>query len=447
MNFIITNVKIVNEGVISEGVVYTKDSRIAKIAASKDDLIPEAPFAVIDGEGKYLLPGVIDDQVHFRDPGLTHKADIYTESKAAIAGGVTSFMEMPNTIPQTLTQDLLKQKYNHASENSLANYSFYMGASNDNIKEIVKTDPAKVCGVKVFMGASTGNMLVDDPDTLKNIFSESPLLVAVHCEDESIIRKNTEVYKEKFGEHIPVNMHPAIRSEEACYRSSSKAVELAEKYNTRLHVLHLSTAKETKLFDNSMDRSNKKITSEVCIHHLWFDDRDYEKLGTRIKWNPAIKSARDKEALMDAVLNGKIDVIATDHAPHTLDEKSNTYFKAPSGGPMVQHSLPAMLEFYDQGKISLTQLVDKMCHAPADIFRIHNRGYIREGYYADLVLVDLDESWVVNKSNILYKCGWSPMENVSFKSKITHTFVNGNLVYFNGYFDESYRGKQLIFNR
>jgi len=447
VNFVIKNVNIVNEGEIFQGVVYTRNEKIERIARNHEDIAPQSPFAVIDGSGKYLMPGIIDDQVHFRDPGLTYKADIYSESKAAVAGGVTSFMDMPNTIPQTITQELLEKKYQFAALHSLANFSFYMGASNDNIDEIVKTDPLSVCGVKVFMGASTGNMLVNDPDALRLIFSLSPVLVAVHCEDEVIIQSNLKAYKEKYGEGITVNMHPLIRSEEACYKSSSSAIELAEKYNTRLHILHISTAKELELFNNSIPLAEKKITSEVCIHHLWFDESDYKRSGSFIKWNPAIKTRHDKESLLKAVLSNTIDVIATDHAPHTIEEKKNPYLQSPSGGPMVQHSLVAMLELNHKGMISLEHIVQKMCHSPAELFKINKRGYIREGYFADLVLVDMNDPWTVSKDNILYKCAWSPFEGTRFRSKITHTFVNGNMVYFNGYFDEEHKGKRLIFNR
>lgn len=437
----------VNEGMVFGGGVFLQDGRIQRVFMNGD--MPDVPESaeIIDADGLHLIPGVIDDQVHFRDPGLTHKADLYTESKAAVAGGITSFMEMPNTIPQTLTQELLEKKYNLGAEKSLANYSFYMGASNDNLEEILKTDPETVCGIKVFMGASTGNMLVDDPDVLEQIFAHAPTLVAVHCEDEHTIRENTRILKERMGEDVPISYHPMIRSEEACYRSSSFAVELAEKHNTRLHVLHLSTARELELFDNPRPLEEKRITAEVCVHHLWFHDADYPRLGTLIKWNPAIKSIEDKDELLMGLLSGKIDVLATDHAPHTLEEKENTYFKAPSGGPLVQHSLVAMLEFYHNAKITLEQIVDKMCHAPAKCFRLKNRGYIREGYAADVVLVNLNSPWKVDRDNILYKCGWSPFEGEEFRSHISHTFVNGHMVYNNGVFDESRKGERLLFDR
>jgi dihydroorotase len=445
--YYIKNAIIVNEGMVFGGGVYVIDGQIRLVFMNGDQpKIPEGAV-VIDANGLHLIPGVIDDQVHFRDPGLTHKADLYTESKAAVAGGVTSFMEMPNTIPQTLTQELLAKKYMRGAEKSLANYSFYMGASNDNLEEILKTDPASVCGVKVFMGASTGNMLVDDPETLDQIFEKAPTLVAVHCEDESIIRENTRIMKERFGEDIPVKYHPLIRSDEACYRSSSFAVDLAKKHGTRLHVLHLSTARELELFDNSIPLEDKKITSEVCVHHLWFHEGDYERLGNNIKWNPAIKSIDDRDELLKGLLADKLDVVATDHAPHTKEEKQNTYFKAPSGGPLVQHSLPAMLEFYKRGVMSIEKVVEKMCHAPAQCFKVKNRGFIREGYAADLVLIDLNDPWKVESENILYKCGWSPFEGQEFTSQVTHTFVNGHLAYKHGEFDESVKGERLMFDR
>ena len=445
----IINALIVNEGEIFEGDVLIRNGKIEKIGKKSENssISPMEGTPQIDAKGKYLLPGVIDDQVHFRDPGLTHKADIYTESKAAIAGGVTSFMEMPNTIPNVLTQELLEDKYEMAVEKSLANYSFYMGASNDNIDEILKTDPNNVCGIKVFMGSSTGNMLVDDIDVLNGIFSKAKLLVAVHCEDEKTIQNNTKLFRGKYGENVPLEAHPLIRSGEACYKSSKLAVGLAKLHNTRLHVLHLSTAKEMELFDSETPLKNKRITAEVCVHHLWFNNADYEKYGTRIKWNPAIKTRNDQEKLFEALLENKLDVIATDHAPHTLNEKTNSYFKAPSGGPLVQHSLLAMLDFYHQHKISIEKITEKMCHAPAVCFQIDKRGFIREGYYADFVIVDTNSKTEVDKSNILYKVGWSPFEGHVFKSKITHTFVNGRLVYNHGKFDETVKGQRLKFNR
>lgn len=455
-NYYIHNARIVNEGEIFHGSLIVRDGLIDKVIRQEEttgylEVVKGMPS--LDAGGKFLIPGVIDDQVHFREPGLTHKGEIYTESRAAIAGGVTSFMEMPNTLPQTLTQELLEQKYRLASEKSLANYSFYIGASNDNLDEILKTDPSNVCGLKVFMGASTGNMLVDNPETLDKIFSKVKFLVAVHCEDETIIRSNMEHFRELYNEDIPLFAHPLIRSEEACYRSTSLAIQLAKKYNTRLHVLHLSTSHEMILFSNDRPLADKKITAEVCVHHLWFSDNDYRTLGNRIKWNPAIKSSHDREALWKALLEDKLDVVATDHAPHTLEEKANKYLKAPSGGPLVQHSLPAMLDFYHQGRISLEKVVEKMCHAPAVCFQVDRRGFIREGYCADLALIDPDQPWEVNPSNIFYKCGWSPFEGHTFGSKITHTFVNGNLVYeaepqlLESHFDESVRGMRLKFNR
>jgi dihydroorotase len=445
----ITNARIINEGEIFEGSVLVEEGRISKITRKEELFKGQLPRGckIIDAYGNYLIPGIIDDQVHFRDPGLTHKADIYTESKAAVAGGVTSFMDMPNTKPQTLTQELLEDKYKMAASKSLANYSFYMGASNDNLDELLKTDPEKVCGIKVFLGASTGNMLVDDPRVIEEIFSRARMLVAVHCEDEGIIRANSESLMNEYGESIPIEMHPVIRSEEACYESSSFAVGMARKHETRLHVLHLSTARELGLFDNQDSLDKKKITAEVCIHHLWFDDDDYPEHGNRIKWNPAIKTAYDREALLEALKMDIIDVVATDHAPHTLEEKKQSYFRAPSGGPLVQHSLVAMLEMHLQGRIPLAKIVQKMCHAPADCFQVRERGYIRQGYWADLVLFNLNYPWIVDQNNIFYKCGWSPFEGITFGSRVTHTFVNGHLVYEDGIFDESIKGQRLLFDR
>ena len=440
---LISNALLVNEGKIFLSDVLIEKGLISQIGQSLDVKVDHR----IDAKRKYLFPGIIDDQVHFREPGLTHKGELYTESKAAVAGGITSFMEMPNTKPQTLTQEVLEQKYQRAKEVSLANYSFFMGASNDNLDEVLKTDSKKVGAIKIFMGSSTGNMLVDDKSVLENIFKKSKMLIAVHCEDEATIQQNTAHYKSIYGEDVPIEMHPKIRSDEACYKSSSMAIELAKKYNTRLHVFHLSTAKEMELFRNDIPLKEKRITAEVCIHHLWFDDSQYADKGTHIKWNPAVKSKADKEAVFEALLDDRIDIIATDHAPHTLEEKNNTYFNAPSGGPLVQHALVAMLEFYHQDKISLEKIVEKMCHGPAICFQIENRGFIREGYAADLVLVDTNDSWTVNKENILYKCGWSPFEGDMFKSKVTHTWVNGHLVYQNGIFDESLKGQRLTFDR
>lgn len=448
MGTLLKNAKIVNEGKIVSGHVLIENETIARIFKVEDDITSlETINEVVDVKGSYLLPGVIDDQVHFREPGLTHKANIQTESRAAVAGGITSFMEMPNTVPNTLTQELLQDKYDIAEKTSYANYSFYMGASNDNIEEVLKTDPKTVCGVKVFMGSSTGNMLVDNPDTLEELFSKCKLLIAAHCEDETTIRNNMAAYKEKYGEDVPVTCHPEIRSEEACYKSSSFAIQLAKKHNTRFHLFHLSTAKELELLENKTPLKEKRITAEACVHHLWFSDEDYKAKGNFIKWNPAVKKASDRDAILQAVLDNTIDVIATDHAPHTLEEKQKSYFEAPSGGPLVQHALVAMLEHYHNGKISLEKIVEKMSHAVADCFHIENRGFIREGYFADFVVVDLNNPWTVEKSNILYKCGWSPFEGTTFKSKVLKTFVNGTLVYDSGTFNENYRGKRLTFYR
>jgi dihydroorotase len=445
MDLLIKNIIIVNEGTQQPGSLLIDHGKIAKILSPQEENTITVK-QVIDGKGKYLFPGIIDEHVHFREPGLTQKADIYTESKAAIAGGVTSYMEMPNTIPQTINQQLLADKFDLAAQKSLANFSFYIGATNENLREIKKINPTEVCGVKVFMGSSTGNMLVDDK-ALTGIFAESPLLIATHCEDDTTIKNNILKFKKEFGENVPIHYHPKIRSEEACYKSSSLAIELAQKYNSRLHILHLSTAKELDLLDQSIPSKNKKITSEVCVHHLWFSDLDYPKHGTRIKWNPAIKTLKDRDALLEGLKNNKIDVVATDHAPHTLEEKEHSYFKAASGGPLVQHSLVAMLELYHQKKITLEEIVNKMCHTPADIFQIDKRGYIREGYWADLVLVDLQNPWTVHKNNILYKCKWSPFEGQRFNSKITHTIVNGNIVFNQGQFNEEIKGIRLKFNR
>jgi dihydroorotase len=434
---------LVNEGQIFVADVLIKDGLIEKIAPD----ISYAGAKVINAAGLHLLPGMIDDQVHFREPGLTHKADIFSESMAAVAGGITSYMEMPNTVPNTLSQELLADKYQIASEMSLANYSFFMGASNDNLEEVLKTDPATVCGIKVFMGSSTGNMLVDNEKVLENIFKEAPMLIATHCEDEHTIQHNLKVFKEKYGDDLTIEMHPLIRSAEACYLSSSMAVELAKRHNTRLHILHISTAREVALFSNNVPLKDKRITAEACVHHLWFDDRDYASKGNWIKWNPAIKTAADKEAILKGVLDGHIDVIATDHAPHTIEEKSQPYSKAPSGGPLVQHALSALLEMYHQQKISLTQIVEKTAHHVAECFNIDKRGYIREGYWADLVLVNLNDPVTVTKNNILYKCGWSPFEGQTFQSEITHTFVSGNLAYQLGKFMTNETGKRLNFNR
>ena len=441
---LITNANIVNEGKVFEGDVFIRDQYIEAIGK---DLSRRSANLVIDARGKFLMPGVIDDQVHFREPGLTHKGNIHSESRAAVAGGVTSYMEMPNTNPPAFTQELLAEKYSIASRTSLANYSFYMGASNDNLDEVMKTDIKNVCGLKIFMGSSTGNLLVDDPKTLEGFFSKFPSLIAAHCEDESTIRNNSAEYKQRYGEDVPIECHPQIRSVDACFKSSSFAIGLAKKHGTRFHVLHISTAKETSLFDNNIPLAKKKITSEACIHHMWFNDSDYKKLGTLIKWNPAIKTADDQDAIFAAMLDGRIDVIATDHAPHTRDEKQNTYFKAPSGGPLIQHSLVAMLEFYHRGKINLEKIVEKMSHNPAILFQINKRGFIREGYFADVVLVDLKKPWTIGPENILAKCGWSPFEGSTMSSQVTHTFVSGHLAYAEGKLNEEKMGERLYFDR
>lgn len=443
-SILLLNARIVNEGSITEGDILVKNGLIEKISKN---LSGNAADITIDVKGNVLMPGVIDDQVHFREPGLTAKADIYSESRAAVGGGITTFMEMPNTVPNTLSQSLLQDKYDIAARNSLANYSFFMGASNDNFEEVIKTDPKRVCGIKIFMGSSTGNMLVDNAQVLEKIFRNAPMLVAVHCEDEATIRANTAFYKEKFGEDIAPEYHAEIRNEAACYTSSSFAVALARKFNTRLHVLHISTKKELELFSNDIPLRDKKITAEVCVHHLWFDRSDYSRLGNLIKWNPSIKEAKHKEALLQALLDDRLDILATDHAPHTMEEKKKGYWQAPSGGPLVQHSLQLMLEFHRQGKIGLEKIVEKMCHAPADCFRIKNRGYIREGYHADLVVVDLNDPWKVSKSNILYKCGWSALEGQEFSSRVTHTIVSGHLAFEHGSFDEAIMGERLLFDR
>jgi dihydroorotase len=444
-NILIKNAKIVNEGKIIEGDILIEDDIIKQIDTSIS--VKSADMTVIDAEGNYVLPGMIDDQVHFREPGLTHKANIETESKAALAGGITSFIEMPNTNPQTTTVEKLEEKFAMAANSSYANYSFMFGGTNDNLEEILKVDTKTVAGLKLFLGSSTGNMLVDDPKVIEKIFSSTDMVISVHCEDEATIRKNLATYKDEYGDDIPMEMHPIIRSEEACYLSSSKAIELANKTGARLHVFHLSTGKETNLFSNKLPLKDKKITAEVCIHHLWFSDEDYPKKGSHIKWNPAVKTAKDREQLWKALLDDRIDVIATDHAPHTLEEKSNPYTSAPSGGPLVQHALVALLEAHHQGKISIEKIVQKACHNPAILFDVEKRGYVKEGYYADLVIANLQSPWTVNKSNILYKCGWSPFEGNTFKSRITHTFVNGQLVYNNFKVLDVKAGKRLTFKR
>lgn len=442
---LIKNAKIVTEGKIFEGDVLIQNDIISKIA---DSISAKPNVRVIDAEGDFLIPGVIDDQVHFREPGLTHKATIASESRAAVAGGITSFIEQPNTVPNAVTQELLEEKYAIAAKTSYANYSFMMGGTNDNLEEILKTNPKNVAGIKLFLGSSTGNMLVDNPQVIESIFSSTDMLIAVHCEDETTIKNNLALYKEKFGDKIPVNKHHLIRSAEACYISSSNAIALAQKTGARLHVFHLSTAKEMELFTNKIPLEQKKITAEVCIHHLWFTNEDYETKGNFIKWNPAVKTAEDRDALWKALLDDRIDVIATDHAPHTLEEKSKSYLEAPSGGPLVQHALVAMFEFYHQGKISIEKIVEKMCHNPAKIFNIEKRGFIKEGYFADLVLINPSKPWRVSKENILYKCEWSPFEGTNFKSRITHTFVNGELVFHNAKVNDTIlAGKRLLFNR
>lgn len=442
---LIKNAQIVNENSIFKGDVLLEGDFISKIGAHLN--LPDALTTVIDAKGKYLVPGVIDDQVHFREPGLTHKGNIGSESKAAIAGGITSFIEMPNTIPQATTQELLEDKFKIAKETSYANYSFMFGGTNDNLEELLKTNPRDVAGIKLFLGSSTGNMLVDNEAVLEKIFSSTQLLISVHCEDEETIKKNFQEQYEKYGDDIPMNLHHIIRSEEACYLSSSKAIKLAKKTGARLHVFHLSTAKETALFRNDIPLEEKKITAEVCIHHLWFDASDYDKKGAFIKWNPAVKTAKDRDGLWEALLDDRIDVIASDHAPHTLEEKQKPYSKAPSGGPLVQHALVAMFQKHKEGVISLEKVVEKMCHNPAKLFQIEKRGFIKEGFYADLVLVDSNNPWTVEKNNILYKCGWSPFEGVKFDSKITHTFVNGILMFAEGSFNEKNKGQRLLFSR
>ena len=443
---IIRNATIVNEGRTFTGSVLISGEHIKAVYEGSQFIEVSQPCIEIDARGMLLLPGVIDDQVHFRDPGLTQKGDLYTESKAAVAGGVTSYMDMPNTRPQATTIEILEAKYALAATKSLANYSFLMGVTNDNVDELKKVDPRNVAGVKMFMGSSTGNMLVDNQETLNRVFSELSILIVTHCEDEPTIQRNIQHYKELLGEDIPIEYHPLIRSAEACYKSSAYAVELATKYNSRLHVFHLSTAKEMSLFSSDIPLKEKRITAEVCVHHLWFSDKDYAKYGNRIKWNPAIKSETDRQALIDAVNSNKIDVIATDHAPHLMSEKEGSCLTAASGGPLVQHSLVAMMQLVKQGVFTLEKVVDKMCHSPAELFRIEKRGFIRPGYFADLVLVDPNRSWTVTEDNILYKCGWSPFEGTTFDASVLQTWVNGNLAYDNGQFDETIRGKRLLFD-
>lgn len=442
-SILIRNARIINRGRITEADVYIRDGFIEKVAGS----ISRDADVEIDASGNFLLPGIIDDQVHFREPGLTQKADIRSEARAAVAGGVTSFMEMPNTKPPALTQALLEDKYRIAAQGSPANYSFYMGASNDNLDEVLKTNPRTVCGIKAFMGSSTGNMLVDDPNTLERLFANAPMLIATHCEDEATVRANEAAYRERYGEAVPIKYHPLIRSAEACLKSSTLAVSLAQKHNTRLHILHISTRDELLLFNNTLPLEQKRITAEVCVHHLYFNSLRYADLGTQIKCNPAIKDAFHQEALLPALLDDRLDVVATDHAPHTWEEKQNQYFSAPSGLPLVQHSLNVMLGFYQQGRISLEKIVEKMCHAPAICFQIDRRGYAEEGYWADLVLLDPEAEWTVSKSNIHYKCGWSPFEGQHFKGQVKSTIVSGCLAFHEGRFDESIRGERLLFKR
>jgi dihydroorotase len=442
-SYLIKNATIVNEGSSFVGDVLIENGVIKKV----DSSITTNSMTVIDASGKYLIPGLIDDQVHFREPGLTHKATIGSESRAAVAGGITTFIEMPNTVPQATNQQLLQDKFNIAEKTSYANYSFMFGGTNDNLEELLKTDPKTVAGIKLFLGSSTGNMLVDNLEVLEKIFSSTKLIISVHCEDEETIKKNIADHVAQYGEQIPIELHPVIRSEEACYLSSSRAIALAKKTGARLHVFHLSTAKETALFRNDIPIEEKQITSEVCVHHLWFSDQDYKEKGTHIKWNPAVKTAADREGLWTALLDDRLDIIATDHAPHTLEEKSNSYLKAPSGGPLVQHALLALLEKVSEKVLSIEKLVEKACHNPAIIFQIENRGFIKEGYFADLVLIDPKAPQTVCKENILYKCGWSPFEGTTFSSSVTHTFVNGVLMYNEGTFNDDVKGKRITFNR
>ena len=443
MNYLLKNGTIINEGRVFTSDILIKEDRIEKIGG----IIENNCGAVeIDASEKLIIPGCIDDQVHFREPGLTHKGTIFSESRAAVAGGITSFMEMPNTVPNALTQELLEEKYAIASKSSIANFSFFMGASNDNLDEVLKTNPTNVCGIKVFMGSSTGNMLVDNEKALEGLFSQVGMLIATHCEDENTIKANLEKAKTLYGEHIPIQEHPIIRSEEACYKSSAFAVSMARKYGSRLHVLHISTEKETHLFDNTIPLEQKKITAEACIHHLWFTEKDYNSKGNFIKWNPAVKKESDRLGIWKALLDNRIDVIATDHAPHTLQEKNQSYFNAPSGGPLVQHGLLAMLEKVKEGEISLEKIVDKMCHSPAILFRIKERGFIREGYKADLVVISQEKSPIVTKENCLYSCAWSPFEGIQFSHTIEKTFVNGNIVFKDNTIYDGKLGQRLFFN-
>jgi dihydroorotase len=442
---LIKNARIINEGKVMEGDLMIEDQYIKRIDTHLSQT--NADTQLIDAAGKFLLPGVIDDQVHFREPGLTHKGDIYTESRAAAAGGITSYIEQPNTVPQATNHEEWERKYSIAEKNSLVNYAFNFGATNANLEAVKQVDPKRTPGVKVFMGSSTGNMLVNEIDTLEGIFKHSPVPVITHCEDEKTIVANLEKYKAQYGEDIPISAHPEIRSREACFKSSSMAVALAKKHGARLHVYHISTENELALFDNKLPLSEKKITAEACVHHLWFDDGDYDSKGTLIKWNPAVKKASDRDAILQAVLDGRIDVIATDHAPHTLEEKKQVYTKAPSGGPLVQHALPAMMEYVRDEKMSITQLVEKMCHNPAILFNVEKRGFLREGYFADLVLLDASQPWTVKPENILSKCGWSPFEDFTFRSRVFQTFINGQSVYESGTIINAKAAMPLAFNR
>lgn len=440
---LIKNGIIINEGIRFKSDLLIENGFISKI----DENISEDTAQIIDAEGKWIIPGIIDDQVHFREPGLTHKATIASESKAAIAGGVTSFIEQPNTVPNAVTQEILEEKYKIASKTSFANYSFMMGGTNDNLEEILKTNPRNVAGIKLFLGSSTGNMLVDNEEVLEKIFSSTKMLIAVHCEDEETIKNNLQKAKDLYGEDIPTDQHPIIRSEEACYKSSSKAIALAKKTGARLHIFHISTAKETELFTNQIPLEEKQITSEVCVHHLYFTDKDYATKGNFIKWNPAVKTEKDKNALWEALLDNRLDVIATDHAPHTLEEKSQKYLQAPSGGPLVQHSLLTMLEFAKEGKIEVEKIVEKMAHNPAIVFQIEKRGFLREGYHADIAIIDPNTPFTVNKDNILYQCGWSPLEGMAFSHSISTTIVNGNIAMLDGKINDKTFGQRLLFNR